>query len=269
MSNTDWDGDGIYIAMISVHGLVRGHDLELGRDADTGGQVKYVVELARFLARQPGIAGVDLFTRLIAAPDTDPDYAREREILEDRARIVRIVAGPVEEYLPKEALWDYLDSFIDNMMTLFREADRQPDVIHSHYADAGYVGSRLAHFLGVPLIHTGHSLGRVKRRRFLATGLSSQAIDERYNMSRRIEAEEMTLASADRVITSTHQEIEEQYELYDHYQPDQMRVVPPGTDLTLFYPPEGGEWQRPIGQEIRRFLRRTAPRLHGGLVYID
>jgi len=124
MSNTDWDGDGIYIAMISVHGLVRGHDLELGRDADTGGQVKYVVELARFLARQPGIAGVDLFTRLIAAPDTDPDCARERAILEDRARIVRIVAGPVEEYLPKEALWDYLDSFIDNMMTLFREADR-------------------------------------------------------------------------------------------------------------------------------------------------
>ena len=37
----------MYIAMISIHGLVRGQDMELGRDADTGGQVKYVVELAR------------------------------------------------------------------------------------------------------------------------------------------------------------------------------------------------------------------------------
>lgn len=254
MSKTNRNRDGLYIAMLSVHGLVRGHELELGRDADTGGQVKYVVELTRFLVRQPGIAGVDLFTRLIAAPDISPDYAREEELLESGARIVRIVAGPVHEYLPKEALWDHLDSFVDNMMALFRETDREPDIIHSHYADAGYVGSRLAHFLGVPLIHTGHSLGRVKRRRFLATGLSSQAIDQRYNMSRRIEAEELTLASADRVITSTHQEIEEQYELYDCYQPGQMRVNPPGTDLTLFYPPEGGEWQSPIGQAIRRFL---------------
>jgi len=105
------------------------------------------------------------------------------------------------------------------------------------------------------LVHTGHSLGRVKRRRLLATGLSSNEIDQRYNMSRRIEAEELTLASADRVITSTHQEIEEQYELYDHYQPSHMRVIPPGTDLELFHPPLGDEWQSPIGQEIRRFLR--------------
>jgi len=30
----------LYIVLISVHGLIRGHDLELGRDADTGGQTK-------------------------------------------------------------------------------------------------------------------------------------------------------------------------------------------------------------------------------------
>ena len=39
----------LYILLISVHGLIRGHDLELGRDADTGGQTKYVVELVRAL----------------------------------------------------------------------------------------------------------------------------------------------------------------------------------------------------------------------------
>ena len=39
----------LYIVLVSVHGLVRGHDLELGRDADTGGQTKYVIELLREL----------------------------------------------------------------------------------------------------------------------------------------------------------------------------------------------------------------------------
>jgi len=73
-------------------------------------------------------------------------------------------------------------------------------------------------------------------------------------MSRRIEAEEQALASADRVITSTHQEIEAQYELYDHYQPGHMRVITPGTDLALFHPPLGEEWDSSIGRGIKRFL---------------
>ena len=181
--------DGLYIAMVSVHGLIRGHGLELGRDADTGGQTKYVVELTQALSRQPGVAGVDLFTRLVSAPEVDRDYTQQIEDLGDGARIVRVVAGPVEEYIPKEALWDHLDSFADNMLAFIRDAGRVPDIIHSHYADAGYVGSRLAHVLGVPLVHTGHSLGRVKRRRLLASGLSSGEIEQRYNMSRRIEAD--------------------------------------------------------------------------------
>jgi len=246
--------DGVNLALISVHGLIRGHELELGSDADTGGQTKYVVELARALTHIPDIQAVTLFTRLINSPEVDGDYGRTTEDLGNGARIVRISCGPEDEYIPKEALWDHLDSFADNMLTFFRESDWQPHVIHTHYADAGYVGCRLAHVLGVPLVHTGHSLGRVKRLRLLATGLSSTAIEERYNMSRRIEAEELTLATADRVITSTHQEIEEQYELYDHYQPGSMRVVPPGTDLALFHPPQAGEWQAHVGQVIRRFL---------------
>ncbi len=247
--------DGLYIAMISVHGLIRGENLELGRDADTGGQTKYVVELARAVASLPGVDRVDLFTRLIDAPDLDGDYAQPIEELGNGARIVRVTAGPVGEYLVKEALWDHLDSFVDNMQGFFRENGRLPDIVHSHYADAGYVGSQLVHRLGVPLVHTGHSLGRVKRRRLLAGGLSSGEIEERYNMARRIEAEELTLASATRVVTSTHQEIQEQYELYDHYQPGIMRVIPPGTDLTLFYPPEGDEWETSVGKELARFLR--------------
>ncbi len=246
--------EGLYLCLISVHGLIRGHNLELGRDADTGGQTKYVVELASALKQQPGVAQVDLITRRVEDPGVSNDYALPIEELGNGARIVRIEAGP-PDYIPKESLWDQLDTLVDNTINFFHEQGRQPDLLHSHYADAGYVGSRISHVLGIPLIHTGHSLGRVKRRRLLASGLRTAQIDERYSMARRIEAEETTLASAERVITSTNQEIEEQYELYDFYQPNQMWVIPPGTDLTRFHPPEGLEWQTEIAGEIARFLR--------------
>jgi sucrose-phosphate synthase len=246
----------LYICLISIHGLVRGHDLELGRDADTGGQIKYVIELARALAEQPEVGRVDLLTRLIKDDDVSSDYAQPVEQRENGFQITRIEAGP-EGYIFKEELWDHLDSFVDNTVTYLKQQDRLPDLLHSHYADAGYVGSRLEHILGIPLIHTGHSLGRVKRQRLLASGLTASQIEQRYNMSRRIEAEEATLATAERVITSTSQEIEEQYELYDYYQPEQMRVIPPGTDLSSFHPPEGSEWRSDIAKEIGRFLNET------------
>jgi len=244
---------GVKIALLSIHGLIRGRNLELGRDADTGGQTLYVVELARALARQPGVTQVDLITRRIVDAAVAEDYAEPIEPLAENLRIVRIDAGP-EGYLPKEQLWDHLDSFADNLTAFLHDQDSLPDILHSHYADAGYVGSRLASLLGVPLIHTGHSLGRVKRNRFLASGLSAEAIEARFNMRRRVEAEELTLATAERVITSTRQEITEQYELYDHYQPEQMRVIPPGTDLNQFTPPAGDELQSPLFRDLTRPL---------------
>ena len=63
------------IVLVSIHGLIRGHDLELGRDADTGGQTKCVVELARALARSSGVERVDLLTRLVDDPAVSSDYA--------------------------------------------------------------------------------------------------------------------------------------------------------------------------------------------------
>ncbi len=230
----------LYIALISIHGLIRGRNLELGNDADTGGQILYVLELAQALARHPDVGRVDLITRLIIDPNVEADYAIPIETLSEKLRIVRIQAGP-DEYIQKEMLWDHLDSFVDNVNNFFRENGFTPDLLHSHYADAGYVGANLASLTGIPLIHTGHSLGRVKRHRLLASGLTKEQVETRYNIARRIEAEELALATAERVITSTHQEIEEQYELYHHYQPHLMRVLPPGTDLKKFVPSKSAE----------------------------
>jgi sucrose-phosphate synthase len=244
----------LHIVLISIHGLIRGHDLELGRDADTGGQTKYVVELARALARSPGVERVDLLTRLVDDPAVSSDYAQPIEALNGRANIVRIRCGP-EGYIRKEELWDHLDGFADNTVEWLQTLPRRPDVIHSHYADAGYVGSRIARLQGIPLLHTGHSLGRIKRSRLLAAGLKPAEIEARYHMARRIEAEEETLATADAVVTSTATEIEDQYGRYDFYQPSRMQVIPPGTDLDRFAPPQGDEWELPIAVEIGRFLR--------------
>lgn len=247
----------LFIVLLSVHGLVRGRDPELGRDADTGGQVKYVVELARALGESREVERAVLLTRRVVDPAVSPDYAVVEEPLTEKATIVRIECGE-EGYIRKELLWDHLDSFSDNVVTFLRSQDRMPDVIHSHYADAGYVGARLANQLGIPLVHTGHSLGRSKRLRLLASGATRLQLEGTYNISRRIEAEETTLSVAERVITSTRQEVEEQYGLYDFYQPERMRVVPPGTDMSRFYPSRENEWGTDIGRELRRFLKRSS-----------
>jgi len=248
-------GQPLFIVLISVHGLIRGHDLELGGDADTGGQTKYVVELARALSERPDVEEVVLLTRCVVDEQVSLDYAEPVEALSEKASIVRIRCGE-EKYLRKELLWDSLENFSDNALTYLKSRERMPDIIHSHYADAGYVGSRLSHQLGVPLVHTGHSLGRSKRKQLLASGIKRSEIETTYNISRRIEAEETTLGVAERVITSTQQEIEQQYGLYDFYQPDRMRVVPPGTDLKKFFPPQGEEKNSPIANEIKRFLKK-------------
>ncbi|HLU49872.1 MAG TPA: glycosyltransferase, partial [Planctomycetota bacterium] len=244
---------GLYIALFSVHGLVRGERMELGRDADTGGQVKYVVELARALGKDPRVERVDLFTRRIEDPKVDSSYAVESERIGANAWITRLRCGP-RRYLRKEVLWPHLDSLGDQALKHFSRLGRIPDVVHGHYADAGFVGSSLAATLGVPFIFTGHSLGRVKRQRLIEHGLSPESIEKQYNISRRIEAEETALDYASFVVASTRQEVEEQYALYDRYEPRRMVVIPPGVDIERFRPPRRSDETSQFEDDIRRFL---------------
>lgn len=242
------------VLSLSVHGLVRAREIELGRDADTGGQVLYVVDQAKALVQHGQAGGLQLATRQVVDKRLDESYAKPTEEICPGADIVRIPFGP-RRYLRKESLWPHLDSMVDQLTRHVRMTERIPDVVHGHYADAGYVGAQLAKLLGVPFVFTGHSLGRVKRARLLADGQDEATIEERFQLSRRIEAEEQALETAAVVITSTRQEVSEQYERYDHYRPEHMHVIPPGVDLARYSPPVESWSEPPIAADLRRFLQ--------------
>ena len=261
------NGQGLYLQMFSIHGLIRGRDLELGRDADTGGQTTYVVELARALGKRPEVAQVDLFTRLIDDPRVSQDYAEPIEPLSDSARIVRLRCGG-SRYRRKELLWPYLDAYVDEVMRFTREQDRWPDIVHGHYAESGYVARELASHLGVPLVFTGHSLGRPKLQVFLGAGHDEEAVDERYHIHHRISVEESLLRDADVVIASTRHEQTRGYELYEAAEAAHFEVIAPGVDVERFYPyyhdldeniDPGEEVRRArvrMREEIARFLNQ-------------
>ena len=226
---------GVYVQMFSIHGLIRGGDLELGRDADTGGQTKYVVELARALGEQSDVERVDLFTRRVDDPRVSDDYDQEIEELSPHARIVRLRCGG-SRYRRKELLWPHLDAFVTEVLRFNRAQGRQPDLVHGHYADAGYVAKELAGYLGVPLVFTGHSLGRTKLEVLTGSGLSEEEIDERYHIHHRIAVEESLVESADVVIASTRHEMGRGYERYEAAAAANFEVLPPGIDVDRFYP---------------------------------
>ncbi|CAK7345352.1 unnamed protein product [Dovyalis caffra] len=270
-------GKKLYIVLISLHGLIRGENMELGRDSDTGGQVKYVVELARALGSMPGVYRVDLLTRQVSAPDVDWSYGEPTEMLtlinsedflDERGRAV-----------PRRANWWGKPIW--------------PVAIHGHYADAGDSAALLSGALNVPMLFTGHSLGRDKLEQLLKQGrLSRDEINSTYKIMRRIEAEELSLDSSEIVITSTRQEIEEQWRLYDGFDPilerklrarikrnvscygrfmPRMATIPPGMEFHHIVPQDGdmdGEIEGnedhpsspdpPIWAEIMRFF--TNPR---------
>ena len=225
---------GIRLLHLHLHGLFRSQDLELGRDADTGGQTLYVLELVRNLAKRPEVEQVDVVTRLIRDPDLSEDYAQAREQICPGAAILRFPFGP-DRYLRKELLWPHLEALADQLVEHLSRQTPKVDWIHAHYADAGLVGALVSERLGIPLVFTGHSLGREKRRRLLADGLDQKQMERSYCLNRRIDAEEQALRRADLVVTSTSQEAEHQYSRYASFRRERAEVVPPGFDADRFH----------------------------------
>lgn len=225
----------MYVQMISLHGLVRGQNIEMGRDADTGGQVRYVIELARQLAEDPRVSQVDLFTRRIRDKRYSADYGEAIEPLGDRCRIVRLACGG-GRYYPKERLWPFLDEFADRLVTFTQKQGQTPRWVHGHYADAGYVAREVASALGVPFIFSGHSLGHPKLDYLLDDGWSLEKANDLLSISQRIHAEQECIAAADLIVCSTQHERDTGYAKYHRPAETPFVVIPPGTDLSRLFP---------------------------------
>ena len=224
-----------HIQMFSVHGLLRAENMQLGHDADTGGQIKYVVELCNALSQSENVERVELFTRLIDDRALSEDYARPIERVNDKFSIVRIQCGG-KKYMRKELLWPHLDEYVDKTIKYIKRQNAVPDIVHGHYPDAGYVAMQLAEIFGTPFVYTGHSLGRSKMKRLTDEGMPEEMINKKYKIDYRIQMEEEVLKKADLIITSTHQEVTEQYGQYQNKDIPKYKVMPPGLDVDKFYP---------------------------------
>ncbi len=212
------------IAMVSTHGYVAATP-PLGA-ADTGGQVVYVLELAKKLA----LLGyqVDVWTRRF---EDQP----ELEYVADRVRIVRVPCGG-REFVGKEYLCDHLPEWNEHALRFIRRHGLNYRFFNSHYWDAGLAAQHLCQVLDVPHVHTPHSLGIWKQRQMEADFPESRAeFEQRYNFARRIQDERQLYADCDIVIATTPQQLDLIVRDYD-VPAEKVRMVPPGYDDHRFFP---------------------------------
>lgn len=137
------------IAMISEHAS----PLAVLGGVDAGGQNVHVAALAHALGRRGH--DVTVYTRR-----DDPDL-EERVNMSPQVEVVHVNAGPIEP-IPKDDLLPYMGELADGVRGDFDRA--RPDILHSHFWMSGVAGRQAADQLGIPMVHTFHALGVVKRR---------------------------------------------------------------------------------------------------------
>ena len=195
--------------MISLHTS----PLDQPGTGDAGGMNVYVIELSRRLARQ-GIA-VDVFTRatssalppVVEVPGTDG------------AVLVRHVAAGPFEGLTKAELPGQLCTFAREVL---RAEAAHPlghyDVVHSHYWLSGQVGALARDRWQVPLVHSMHTMAKVKNDA-LAEGDTPEP-------AARLIGEEQVVQAADLLVANTDLEAKQLINLYDA-DPSRVEVDPP------------------------------------------
>jgi D-inositol-3-phosphate glycosyltransferase len=201
------------LATLSVHTS----PLDQPGTGDAGGMNVYIVEVSRRLA-ELGVA-VEVFTRA-----TSSDLPPVVEMFPGLT-VRHVTAGPLEG-LGKNDLPAQLCAFTSGVLRV--EAQHEPgwyDVIHSHYWLSGQVGWLARDRWGVPLVHSSHTLGKVKNA-LLAEGDTPEPLA-------RLIGEDQVVAVADRLIASTDDEAGQLVHRYGA-EPDQVVVVPPGVDLEMF-----------------------------------
>ena len=186
---------------------------------DAGGMNVYVVQTALRMA-QRGVQ-VEIFTRATSS-DLPPTAELAPGVL-----VRHVVAGPYGG-LGKEDLPSQVCAFTAGVLR--DEARHEPgwyDVVHSHYWLSGQVGWLLRDRWGVPLVHTAHTLAKVKNAS-LAEGDTPEPIS-------RVVGEEQVVAEADRLVASTPAEASDLVSAYGA-DPERVRTIAPGVDLRTFTP---------------------------------
>jgi len=231
------------IAMLSYHTC----PLATLGGKDTGGMNVYVRDLTRTLG--PLGIHVDVFTR-----SQDEHVPHVLHDLGYGNRVVHVPAGP-ETPLPRRELAGYIPQFVDGIRRFAEEKRIHYDVIHSHYWMSGLAAASLADLWpGTPILHMFHTLGEMKNR--IARS------DAEREGAYRIEGEKRVLKRADRVIVATEAE---KAQLQWLYKGDvrKMEIIPPGVDVSHFYPIPKDEARQFIGlepdQRMVLFVGRIEP----------
>ncbi|MCN0177962.1 D-inositol-3-phosphate glycosyltransferase [Salinispora arenicola] len=206
------------VATLSVHTS----PLHQPGTGDAGGMNVYILEVARRLAEAD--VEVEIFTRATSA-DVPPVVEMMPGV-----HVRNIISGPLGG-LTKEELPGQLCAFTAGVLRA--EASRAAghyDLIHSHYWLSGQVGWLAKERWGVPLVHTAHTLAKVKNAQ-LAAG-------DRPEPKARVIGEEQVVAEADRLVANTKTEAGDLIDRYDA-DPTRVEVVEPGVDLARFTPAAG------------------------------
>lgn len=213
---------------------------------DAGGMTVYVRRLAEALSLR-GVT-TDVFTRAT-------DEARAPVVLSPGVRVIPIAAGP-RTSLPKEELQRHLADFIAGIRAFALTQRISYDLIHSHYWQSGLAGAELARSWSIPLVHSHHTLGRVKNR-FLAPGDAPEP-------ELRLAGEEEVIDSADVLVASTDDEQKQLACLYGASH-DRLKTLHPGVDHSVFRPvnPLGARRQLGFGDEALMLFVGRIQRLKG------
>ncbi|TFG58967.1 MAG: glycosyltransferase family 1 protein [Spirochaetales bacterium] len=223
------------IAFISTHGYVAANP-PLGAP-DTGGQVVFVLELAKKL----GQAGfyVDLWTRQF-------EDQEQEEAVAENVRILRVPCGG-EKFIPKEYLYKFIPEWVQNAVKFIRKNKLAYNFINSHYWDAGLAGDLLSTELSITHLHTPHSLGIWKKDQMEADySEDSGSFDRKYNFSVRIRKEREIYNNCSCVIATTPLQFEKLNRDYDIPE-SKLVMIPPGYDDNRFYE---------VGAQSREMIRK-------------
>ncbi|WP_062112846.1 HAD-IIB family hydrolase [Aureimonas sp. AU40] len=216
----------MFLLHVALQGCLRADNVEYGLTADTGGHIRYLLDLVKASTADGPVRRSVIATRGFES-ELGAEYAPAPLRVEAGFEILRI-GTETPFYLAKEELWREVESFADRLVAWIEAQDERPDLLHAHYADAASVAAIVEDRLGIPFVFTAHSLGRVK------ADVMGEKAAKVPHLGRRIAIEEAAIARASLVIASSRDEAEVQYAGYEAYDPGRIRILPPGSDLSRF-----------------------------------